>query len=107
MRVTPCTPAVDVQRLSGDAAGQVAGHEHDRRGHLVLGRQPLEIGCGGGRLVDLLDGRAVLAGLVTEVALQRAAPDIARQNGIDADALLPSSVANDCDIASSADLAIL
>ena len=30
-------PAVHVEGLAGDPAGQVAGHEQDRRGHLVLG----------------------------------------------------------------------
>src|SRR6185437_1424982 len=80
--------AVDVQRLPADAAGQVTGHEHDRRSHLVLGRQTLEVRVGSGGLVDLVGGGAVLASLVLEVALQRLTPDVSGRNGVHSDTLL-------------------
>src|SRR4051812_34342188 len=69
-------PAVHVKGLTGDAARQIACHEQDGRGHLVLGGQPLQIAVDCRRLVDLLDGATVLARLVLEVTLQRATPDV-------------------------------
>src|SRR5262249_24807491 len=72
-------PAIHVERLAGDAAGQIARHEQDGGCHLFLGGQPLQIRSSGGRLVYLINRGAVLASLVLKVALERAAPDIAGQ----------------------------